>query len=244
LLDDLRGIGRLEEAEQMEKILSIGKDILTQINARLSLLGAGDTIVPSEAFAEIRADVQACLDSFFEIDFGQHNLASQQPYMDDVEKILKAAGRLKNSHKRVGFTTDNYLIILLRIHRQDGKPFWATNRGAWDGVHSSQLSMPRSENCHPTLTKIGSKCKSILKVKRVNFNLNEIDDSPVNVPESMQFKTKEPTFLGFAEVSSILAHQPHATMAERMADWNLLGVDQVKVLTDYSTMQCWRSVSR
>ena len=57
---------------------------------------------------------------------------------------------------------------------------------------------------------------------------NEIDDSPANMPESMKLETKEPTFLGFAEVSSILAHQPHAAVAEWMADGNRLGVNQVE----------------
>jgi len=44
----------------------------------------------------------------------------------------------------------------------------------------------------------------------------------------MKFETKEPTFLRFAEVSPVLAHQPHTAVAERMADGDRLGIDQVE----------------
>ncbi len=57
---------------------------------------------------------------------------------------------------------------------------------------------------------------------------DEIDDSPCDVPESMKFETEEPTFLRFAEVSPVLAHQPHTAVAERMADGDRLGIDQVE----------------
>ena len=57
---------------------------------------------------------------------------------------------------------------------------------------------------------------------------NEIDHSPGDVPESMKFETEEPTFLGFAKMSPVLAHQSHAAVAERMADGDRLGVNQVE----------------
>jgi len=48
------------------------------------------------------------------------------------------------------------------------------------------------------------------------------------VLESMQFETEEPTFLRIPKTSPILAHQPHAAVAERMADGDRLGVNQVE----------------
>jgi hypothetical protein len=64
------------------------------------------------------------------------------------------------------------------------------------------------------------------KIINIGGRQDEIDDSSCDVLESMQFETKESAFLRFPKTSPILAHQPHA--AERMADGDRLGVNQVE----------------
>ena len=103
--------------------------------------------------------------------------------------------------------------LLLQVIRKP-LPFRSTGWSYWDKDNNPTGNIFVSERWD-TIINIGGR-------------QDEIDNSSCDVPESMKFETEEPTFLRFAEVSPVLAHQPHAAVAERMADGDRLGVNQVE----------------
>ena len=56
----------------------------------------------------------------------------------------------------------------------------------------------------------------------------EVEHPPANMAQHVQLEAKEPPLTGFAKVRPLVAQQPHAPMADALAEGNRLAVDQVQ----------------
>lgn len=95
LLEDLRENGSPEEIQQIEAIFSLSNGILNIVNARFTQIGQSETSVSTAMLAEIRSEMQVAVGRIFELNLDRSDLATKEPYMGDIGKILDAAGRLR-----------------------------------------------------------------------------------------------------------------------------------------------------